>query len=119
MRAEKPLCYTLPMTGLDKQAGAEHHGHRERLRERFAKAGLDGFAPHEALELLLTFTIPRQDVNPLAHNHPSGLAQPSRADIELTAALKAILAPLSIALTDHVIIAGEEVFSFAKNGLIR
>ena len=45
----------------------EHAGHRERLRARFAQSGLTGFAPHEALELLLTFAIPRRDVNPLAH----------------------------------------------------
>lgn len=46
---------------------ADHSGHRTRLRERFAREGLDHFAPHEALELLLTFAIPRINVNPLAH----------------------------------------------------
>ena len=44
-----------------------HEQHRQRLRERFASTGLEGFADHEALELLLTYAIPRQDVNPLAH----------------------------------------------------
>lgn len=44
-----------------------HGGHRQRLRERFRVNGLDGFAPHEVLELILGFAIPRQDVNPLAH----------------------------------------------------
>jgi len=37
-------------------------GHRGRLRKRFEKAGFDGFAPHEILELLLTLAIPRKDV---------------------------------------------------------
>lgn len=46
---------------------ADHSGHRERLRARYARGGLEGFAPHEVLELLLTFAIPRIDVNPLAH----------------------------------------------------
>jgi len=46
---------------------ADHAGHRNRLRERFAREGLEGFAPHEVLELMLTFAIPRMDVNPLAH----------------------------------------------------
>ena len=41
-------------------------GHRQRLRERFAKSGLDGFHDHEVLELLLTFVILRRDVKPLA-----------------------------------------------------
>lgn len=45
----------------------DHAGHRERLRQRFRQAGLDGFAPHEALELLLCYAIPRRDVKPLAH----------------------------------------------------
>ncbi len=45
----------------------QHGGHRERLRRRFAASGLNGFAPHEMLELLLTFAIPRKDTNALAH----------------------------------------------------
>lgn len=44
-----------------------HEGHRKRMRERFRKEGLDGFAPHEALELLLFYARARGDVNPLAH----------------------------------------------------
>lgn len=45
-----------------------HEGHRDRLRERFLRDGnMTGFAPHEALELLLTYAIPRRDVNPIAH----------------------------------------------------
>ena len=39
-----------------------YHGHRKRLRERFVKNGLAGFAEHEVLELLLTLAIPRADV---------------------------------------------------------
>lgn len=231
---------------MDKQppeAISPHLGHRERLRARFQSGGLTGFAPHEALELLLTYAIPRQDVNPLAHrlirhfgglkgvleatekelqavpgigassavliamllplfrmyekesldtkgagmdpdtllrhcrnlflgekvehfyvlsldgkdrlldshrissgdegetavyprliakellrtgavscvlahNHPSGTAQPSRADIDLTRALKDILSPLSVKLKDHIIIAGAEAYSFKAHGLI-
>ena len=45
----------------------EHDGHRERLRKRFRQEGLEGFAPHEVLELLLMYAIPRIDTNPLAH----------------------------------------------------
>lgn len=45
----------------------DHTGHRERLRQRFDQNGLNGFAEHEVLELLLTYAIPRVDVNPLAH----------------------------------------------------
>ncbi|MBW2036402.1 MAG: DNA repair protein RadC [Deltaproteobacteria bacterium] len=45
---------------------SHHHGHRQRLRDRFLKAGFDGFAPHEVVELLLTLAIPRRDVKPQA-----------------------------------------------------
>ena len=41
---------------------AHYYGHRQRLRERFLKSGLAGFAEHEVVELLLTLAIPRRDV---------------------------------------------------------
>lgn len=44
-----------------------HAGHRERLRGRFVETDLEGYAPHEVLELLLTYAIPRRDTNPIAH----------------------------------------------------
>ncbi|MBI5232854.1 MAG: DNA repair protein RadC [Deltaproteobacteria bacterium] len=43
-----------------------HAGHRQRLRERFLKSGINGFHDYEVLELALTYAIPRQDVKPLA-----------------------------------------------------
>ena len=45
----------------------EHSGHRQRMRERYVKQGLEGFAQHEALELMLFYAIPQKNVNPLAH----------------------------------------------------
>lgn len=45
----------------------EHGGHRERMRKRYLETGLASFAPHEALELLLFYAVPRINVNPLAH----------------------------------------------------
>lgn len=44
-----------------------HDNHRERMRRRFLAGGLDGFADHETLELLLYYAIPRRDTNPIAH----------------------------------------------------
>ncbi len=44
-----------------------HKGHRQRLRERFRQEGLDNFDPVNALELILFYSIPRMDTNPLAH----------------------------------------------------
>ena len=44
-----------------------HDGHREKMRRRFLTGGLEPFADHEALELLLYYAIPRRDTNELAH----------------------------------------------------
>ncbi|MCR4772454.1 MAG: DNA repair protein RadC [Oscillospiraceae bacterium] len=44
-----------------------HDGHRRRLRKRYAEFGLDSFEDHTVLELLLTYAVPRRDVNELAH----------------------------------------------------
>lgn len=44
-----------------------HKGHRQRLRDRAATEGLDAFEPHQVMELLLFYAIPRQDVSDLAH----------------------------------------------------
>lgn len=45
-----------------------HAGHRERLRTRYKRCGLDDFEEHEVLELLLFHAIPRANTNPLAHS---------------------------------------------------
>ena len=44
-----------------------HDGHRKKMRARFLETGLDAFADHEALELLLYYAIPRKDTNGIAH----------------------------------------------------
>lgn len=46
---------------------AVHDGHRQRKKEQFRMHGLDAFADHEVLELLLYYAIPRRDTNPVAH----------------------------------------------------
>ncbi len=44
-----------------------HSGHRQRLKQRFLEEGLDRFEPHQVLELLLFYCVPRRDTNPIAH----------------------------------------------------
>jgi DNA repair protein RadC len=53
-----------------------------------------------------------------AHNHPSGVAEPSRADELLTASLKHALALVDIRTLDHFVVAGCRVVSFAERGLV-
>ena len=45
-----------------------HENHRKRVKERFTKNGLEGFADHEVLELLLYYCYPRRDTNEIAHS---------------------------------------------------
>ena len=54
----------------------------------------------------------------LAHNHPSGVAEPSHADQVLTQSLKQALALVDIKVLDHFIVAGSAALSFAERGLI-
>lgn len=54
----------------------------------------------------------------LAHNHPSGAAEPSNSDQVLTQALKNALALIDVLVLDHFIVGSEDVLSFAERGLI-
>jgi DNA repair protein RadC len=53
-----------------------------------------------------------------AHNHPSRVAEPSRADELLTQALKQALALVDIRTLDHFVVAGHRVVSYAERGLL-
>lgn len=53
-----------------------------------------------------------------AHNHPSGVAQPSQADELLTRNLRDALALVDVKVLDHFIVAGPQAISFAERGLI-
>jgi DNA repair protein RadC len=53
-----------------------------------------------------------------AHNHPSGMCEPSHADETLTSALKQALALVDVRVLDHFVVAGAGVLSFAERGLL-
>ncbi len=54
----------------------------------------------------------------LAHNHPSGILEPSQSDIKITLALKEAAAVMDIKLLDHIIVAGTKYYSMADEGLM-
>jgi DNA repair protein RadC len=54
----------------------------------------------------------------LAHNHPSGVAEPSRADEFLTQQLQSALALVDVRVLDHLVVAREGITSFAERGLL-
>lgn len=62
------------------QQKPHYHGHRQRLRERFVRSGVQGFAEYEVVELLLTLAIPRSDVK-----------EPAKALLARFGSLRAIL----------------------------
>jgi DNA repair protein RadC len=53
-----------------------------------------------------------------AHPHPSGVAEPSRADEQLTQTLRSALALVEVRVLDHLVVAGSSVVSFAQRGLL-
>ena len=53
-----------------------------------------------------------------AHNHPSGVAEPSRADELLTATLKRTLELVDVRVLDHFVVGGSSILSFAERGLL-
>jgi len=54
----------------------------------------------------------------LAHNHPSGIAEPSRSDEALTQVLKQSLALVDVKVLDHFVIGAGTAMSFAERGLL-
>ena len=90
---------------------------RERLLSRGPEALSDADRPHlraiiaRALQLNASGMI-------AAHNHPSGMAEPSKSDRLLTRDLMVAALPLGVKVLDHVIISEEGAFSFADSGLL-
>ena len=54
----------------------------------------------------------------LAHNHPTGICEPSPADIKLTNTIRQVLQPVGILLHDHIIVAPSCYFSFASRRML-
>lgn len=106
----------------------------EREREVFVCVFLDAQNRTIATEEMFAGTLTQTSVYPreivkralhhnaagviFAHNHPSGVAEPSRADQTLTENLKSALAMVDVKVVDHFICAGSSTLSFAERGLI-
>jgi DNA repair protein RadC len=105
-----------------------------RAREVFVALLLDAQHQVIAVEELFSGTLTQTSVYPrevvkaalrhnsaaviFAHNHPSGVAEPSSADELLTRTLKSALALVDIQVLDHFIVAGSATTSFAERGLL-
>jgi DNA repair protein RadC len=91
--------------------------HRILAYEEMFRGTIDGASVHprevvkRAIQLNAAAVI-------FAHNHPSGIAEPSRADEAITKRLADALKLIDIRVLDHMIVGGCEVVSFAERGLI-
>lgn len=91
--------------------------HRVLAFEELFRGTLDGAAvyPREVVKQALAHNAAAVI---LAHNHPSGVAEPSRADKVLTQRLKDALALVDIRVLDHLVVGDGEITSFAECGLL-
>jgi DNA repair protein RadC len=107
---------------------------RGLTHEAFAVMFLDTHLRLLSFEVMFTGTLGHTSVHPrevikralalhaahvvLAHNHPSGVAEASRADVMITETLKAALQLVDVKVVDHVIVGDASVLSFAEQGLL-
>ncbi len=107
---------------------------RHRRQEVFAVMFLDSQHQLLAFEEMFFGTIDGASVYPreivkkalshnaaaviLAHNHPSGITEPSQADMRITERLQAALELIDVRVLDHFVVGNAEVLSFAQHGLL-
>lgn len=91
--------------------------HRVLAYEELFRGTIDGASVHPREVVRRTLEVNAAAVI-FAHNHPSGLAEPSQADIRLTQRLKEALALIEVRVLDHLVIGEGEGVSFAERGLL-
>lgn len=85
--------------------------------EKMFRGTVDGSAIH--VREVVREVIDRNAVNVIfAHNHPSGVPDPSKPDIELTKVLKTVLALFEVRVLDHFVVGGSTATSMAELGLL-
>jgi DNA repair protein RadC len=136
--SERYLAATFARAGVISDPGATRRYLKSKLRgygqEVFACLHLDNQHRLIVYEELFFGTIDGASVHPrevvkrvlkhnavaviFAHNHPSGVAEPSQADRRITERLKAALTLVDVRVLDHMIVGDEEVLSFAEKGIL-
>lgn len=91
--------------------------HRLIQFERLFEGTIDGASvyPREVVKRALHYNAAAVI---MAHNHPSGVADPSPADRNITCRLRDALALVDVRVLDHIVVAGTETMSFAERGLL-
>lgn len=91
--------------------------HRLIAYEELFRGTVDGASVHPR-EVVRQALIHNSSALIFAHNHPSGVAEPSRADELITLRLRDALALVEVRVLDHLIVAGPQVVSLAERGLL-
>lgn len=111
---------SLRMRGLDYEIFTViyvDNRHRVIKVEDLFRGTLDGSSVHTR-EVVKNTLLNSAAAVLFAHNHPSGVAEPSHADELITARLKDALSLIDVRVLDHIIIGNPGTFSFSENGLI-
>ncbi|CAA0099464.1 Uncharacterised protein [Halioglobus japonicus] len=87
-----------------------------KLKELF-RGTIDGAAvyPREVVKAAIQFNAAAVI---FAHNHPSGVSEPSSADRRITERLVAALGLIDVRVLDHIVVGGTDTYSFAQHGLL-
>lgn len=91
--------------------------HRVLCYEELFRGTIDGASVHPR-EVLRRVMETNAAAVIFAHNHPSGVAEPSQADLRITQRLKTLLELIEVRVLDHVIVGDGDGVSFAERGLL-
>lgn len=91
--------------------------HRIIAKEDLFFGTVDGASVHPRVVVQRALTL-NAAAAVFFHNHPSGVAEPSQADVRITTRLKDALAMVDVRVLDHVVVSTEESVSLAERGLI-
>jgi DNA repair protein RadC len=91
--------------------------HRVTQVEELFRGTIDGCAVYPR-EVVKSCLLKNTAAVIFAHNHPSGVAEPSQADIKITNQLKAALNTVDVRVLDHVVVSAVDAVSFAERGLM-
>ena len=94
------------------------NGANEVIEKRTVTVGLLNMSPVHPREVFADVIVDRAAAVIFAHNHPSGIAEPSQADQRLTQRLKGALGVVDIRVLDHFVVGESEALSFAERGLL-
>lgn len=93
-----------------------NNNHRVLAHSKISEGGVSGTVVDPKIVFSTTLLVPGAKQIVLAHNHPSGLLEPSESDLRITQQLVKAARILDFTIVDHIIIADDQFYSFADSG---